>query len=579
MDQVEEVKSKINIVDVVRERVALKKAGRNHKGVCPFHDEKTPSFMVNEELQIYKCFGCGKAGDVIAFVEETEGVDFKEALKILADRAGVKLQFKSNPKQTEAEKMLLAHELSKKFYQFILNKHKLGKVGREYLKKRGIGEKLINKFELGIAPEGWDYLYKYLVGKKGFEAEMLNRAGLLMKGRGGRYYDRFRGRVIFPLHDYRGRVIALAGRVLPEVSTDKEAPKYINSPETLIYHKSEVLYGLHISKEAIRKKNRVVVVEGELDMISSFAAGVGETVAIKGSALTEQQVERLSRLTKNFILALDADVAGDEATKRGIEMAERAGVGTRVARIKGGKDPDEVARSSAATWKKMVNKAVDVYEFYIESAVERNGVETVEGKRRVAEEVLPILGRISNRVVQAHYVKKMAELLDIGEENVWEEMRRKTKGVLVGKSEQETGVKKEVRKSRREQLEEEILRLLLEIDEIDESMKQRLGKMVYESVAGEVINRRLKKRGEVVEFIKKLPAELKVMAEQMYMEIDEKDNERGLKLAIDELEKLLIKDKLDKLSVKIKMAEEKNDKEGLKKWQEEFVRETRKLRE
>lgn len=580
MDQVEEVKRKVNIVDIVGEKVALKKAGRNYKGLCPFHGERTPSFMVNEELQIYKCFGCGKGGDVISFVEETEGMDFTEALKMLADRVGVKLVLIKDEGRSEKDKMLAAHDLAMRFYKFLLRKHAVGKVGRDYLTKRGINEKLMETFELGFAPEGWENLKKFLVDKKGINAEMLVRAGLLGKSSKGIYYDRFRGRVIFPLHDYRGRVVALAGRVVPGVVKDEESPKYINSPESLIYHKSEVLYGLHMVKEKIRKADRVVIVEGELDMISSFAAGVGETVAIKGSALTEAQVERLSRLTKNVVMALDADVAGDVAMKRGIEIAERAGMSIKVVRIVGGKDPDDVARENPKKWKLMVKKAVDIYEFYIESAVEKYGVETVEGKRKVSEEVLPILARISNKVIEAHYVKKIAEILEVGEESVMEEMRRGVRKVAVGRGEAKAEEKKERVMSRREQLEREILIGLMQNGGKVEGVEERLKEMEWESAAGEIVGRLIKSMSkDLAEFVKKLPGELRETGEEMYMQLDEMSDGRGLMMAVEELEKMVVREKLDRLNERIKKAEKDEDEEELGKLRESFVFWSKKLRE
>ena len=320
MDQVEEVKKKTDMVTLVGEYVELKKAGRNFKGLCPFHNEKTPSFMVNEELQIFKCFGCGKGGDALSFLMEIEGLEFGEALTKLAERAGVKLVYQDRgEKRGEKEELLKVHLLAQEYYHYLLQKHEVGKWARKYLKDRKINEKLIESFGLGFSPTGWDGLTRFLRDKKGFSEKVIEKSGLGIRGKKG-LYDRFRGRVMFPLLDSGGKVVGFSGRVLPDFARKNE-PKYINSPETAIYHKSEMLFGLSQSKQEMRKKGRVVVVEGEIDMISSFAAGVGETVAIKGSALTEEMVERLARLVETVIFAMDADEAGEKAMKRSVSMS------------------------------------------------------------------------------------------------------------------------------------------------------------------------------------------------------------------------------------------------------------------
>jgi len=294
-NQVEEIKSKADIVQVIGERVKLKKAGRRFTGLCPFHSEKTPSFTVSPELGIYKCFGCGVAGDVIKFLQEYDGITFVEAMEELGERVGVRF----NPRGGKASmagddglklRLLEANSLATEYYHFLLMEHKIGEIAREYLKKRGIKKRTWKEFRLGYAPEGWRNLSDYLVKKKRFKLDDLEKSGLLVaKG-----YDRFRGRVIFPLRDGRGRVVGLAGRLIKE---NKKEGKYVNSPETLIYHKSKHLYGLFENKDWIRKKKRVLVVEGELDMISSWQAGVKEVVAVKGSALTEDQARLIRRYT------------------------------------------------------------------------------------------------------------------------------------------------------------------------------------------------------------------------------------------------------------------------------------------
>ena len=338
-DQIEEVKNKTDIVSLISEYIEVKKAGRNYKANCPFHGEKTPSFMISPELQMYKCFGCSKSGDVFTFLEEHEGMEFGEALKYLAEKVGVKLTFVKQNETSEKEKIIEINKSTLNFYNYALTNHPNSKKVLEYLTKdRGLTQDIIKKFNIGYAPEEYDALSKYLVGKKKHNSKDLQLSGLLV----GRGTDRFRGRVIFPLFDHKGSAVGFAGRILPWQKQDMA--KYINSPETPAYHKSKILFGLNITKSEIRNSDFAVIVEGELDMISSYAAGIRNVVAIKGSALTEDQIRLVGRFCKKIVLCLDSDFAGDEAAKRGAVMAVNMGFEVKVASLKSYKDPDEIAR-------------------------------------------------------------------------------------------------------------------------------------------------------------------------------------------------------------------------------------------
>jgi len=317
MDQIEQIRQKVDVVELVGEQVVLKKAGRNFKGLCPFHEEKTPSFMVSPERQIFKCFGCQEGGDVYGWLMKREGMEFAEALRTLADKVGIELKsFRPSKEQQVREKLLEINHLASEYYHYLLMTHKLGKKALQYLMKRGITKALMKRFKLGYSSNEWEGLINFLVKKKGYKVEELEMAGLGIKGQRG-YYDRFRNRVMFSLFDHRSRVVGFAGRVFEKEETQA---KYVNTPETSLYHKSNILYGLEITKEAVKKANKAVVVEGEIDAISSYKAGVKNVVAIKGSALTEGQVELLKRFCENIVLALDADVAGDQAARRKIQM-------------------------------------------------------------------------------------------------------------------------------------------------------------------------------------------------------------------------------------------------------------------
>ncbi len=463
MDQIEEIKAKVDVVQLVGEYVKLTKAGRNYKGLCPFHGEKTPSFMVNPELQIYKCFGCGEGGDVYQFVQKMEGVEFGEALKILAKRAGVTLSsYVPSKREQEREKLLQANHLAADYYQYLLTKHELGNEAKKYLAKRGISDELVVRYRLGFAPDGWDYLIKFLGDKKGFTLTELERAGLVVAGKG---YDRFRNRIMFPLCNHRGQAVGFAGRVMPGAD-EKSGGKYVNTPETELYHKGDLLYGLDLNKAQIKSTGFAVIVEGELDSMASFQAGVENVVAIKGSALTGRQVELLKRYTDTIVLALDADLAGDMAARRGIEMAEKAGMIIKVVESgsikvnpKKYKDPGEWAIGDPEGWKRGVEEAVGIYDFYISSAVERYGLEAT-GKSRIGKELLPLWARIEDEITKGHYVKKLAEILGVMEEDVRKQMNKlQIKG---GAAESVTSEKEEkIKRTRKDVLEEYTVGLAL----------------------------------------------------------------------------------------------------------------------
>lgn len=437
MSDLDEIKSRLNIVDVVSSRIHLKKAGRNFKANCPFHQEKTPSFVVSPDRQIFHCFGCGKGGSVVDFIMLYDHIDFLEALEDLAELAGVKLERRSfaTPEDKIKQKLLEINHLASEFYHFLLTQHPVGEKARSYLKNRGVSDKSIKTFSLGYSPNSWEGVSKFLQ-KKGYTLPEIEQAGLVIKSP-NRYYDRFRGRVIFTLKDHRGRVVGFSGRVLdPEV---KEA-KYINTNETPVYNKSQVLYGLDVTKDSIQKENEAILMEGELDVISSFQAGIGNAVAIKGSALTEGHARLLRRFAEKLVFALDSDFAGDAAARRGIEMAETSGFDMRVAVLSGGKDPDEIARENAVQLKKDLQSAIPIYDFYLSSALKRFDITTPFGKKKVGEEMLPIIGKIDNSIVQNHYFKKIAKILEVTEDSIMESLRklRQNAGVKVVTAETKT---------------------------------------------------------------------------------------------------------------------------------------------
>lgn len=433
MSDVDEVKSRINIVDLIGKNVKLKKTGRNFKGLCPFHNEKTPSFVVSPDRQIFHCFGCGKGGTIFDYIMEYQRVDFAEALTDLADTAGVKLShsMSATPEMKLKESLYAINHLASEFYQYILTKHALGERGLTYFRGRGITDKSIATFGLGYSPNSWDNLYNFL-HKKGYEDELLEKAGLVLRStktrtnESSRFYDRFRGRVMFTLKDHRGNVVGFAGRVLDPKADEA---KYINTSETPVYVKSNILYGLDVTKNAIQKTNDAVVMEGELDVISSFQQGISNVVAIKGSALTEGHVRLIRRYTEQLTFALDSDMAGDAAARRGIEIADKAGLTMRVVEIPSGKDPDDAVRENPVAFKKAIHDAVSVYDYFVTSAMKRYDGKTAYGKKKITDELLPVFAKIDNTIVQNHYIKLLSKQLNTPEELLQSNLTKHARGI------------------------------------------------------------------------------------------------------------------------------------------------------
>jgi DNA primase len=574
--QIDEVKSRTDIVSIIGERIELKKAGRNFKAICPFHGEKTPSFMVSPELQIFKCFGCSEAGDVFAFLEKYEGMEFGEALKYLAERAGIKLKRIEFGASSEKEKLIDLNTQAVRFYNYLLLSHPVGKKALEYLEKdRGIKKETIEEFQLGYSPENSYALARFLVDKKRFTPEEVEKAGIgIVRGRS--MYDRFNGRVIFPLFDHRGNPIGFAGRVLPW--DKRETGKYINSPETPLYHKSNVLFGLNLTRGFIKKKKIAIVVEGELDLISSWQAGIKNVVAIKGSALTDEQVKLLSRFAQKFILALDSDMAGDAAARRGIKVASDMGVEVKVAKITGYKDPDDAARGNLESYKNDLIGAEGVWDYLIDSVFARVNSESGAGKSKISKEIIPILGEIGDKIVQAHYANVIARKLGVPLEAVIEELAK-----ISGKSEAPNTAPATFQDNkgmvRKELLEERLLALAFQSDpkillsgKTSALITMPLNKKLIEEYA----KFDSKKAFNVKEFGKTLPPELLPAFSEMVL-IDNQnllDNPDELNRELDLVKKELkihtVKEKLRLLASQMRETEESGDGKKLLVAQNEF---------
>ena len=410
MDAVEDIKSRLAIEDVIGRYVELKRAGRNFRGLSPFSSEKTPSFMVSPEKQIWHDFSSGKGGNMFSFVMEMEGVDFKGALELLARQAGVDLsQYRTGfdaERGKEKERLYEATELATKFYQIHFSKTP---EAYEYiLKKRGYTKQTALDFRIGYSPSGDADLSKFLI-KKGFSEHEIQRTGLASK----RYRDlrdMFRGRIMIPLQDQQGRVIGFTARLLRD---EPNAPKYINTPQTPLYDKSRHVFGLHLAKEAIRKSNYAVVVEGNMDVIASHQAGVLQTVATAGTAMTEQHLKILGRFTHDVRLAFDQDSAGLQAAERAIPLAAKADISLSIITVPGSKDPDELIQKDPKAWEKVITQPQYALDWLIERYQKVLDINSAQGKRQFSDILLKVIKGLTDSVEQDHYITQIAELIGV----------------------------------------------------------------------------------------------------------------------------------------------------------------------
>lgn len=406
MEVKDEVKERLSLEDVIGEYLELKRSGRNYKAISPFTNERTASFMVSPDKQIWHDFSSNKGGDVFTFVMEMEGIDFREALEILARKAGVELSDYSGQTKssTQAKNRLYEElELASNYYHATLIKN--SKALDYVVKNRGYGKEIIKKFKIGFAPSKGTALLEFLT-KRGYSIDEIKKAGLITQ-KGNRPSDMFRSRIMIPLHDSQGRVVGFTARVL-----DNSLPKYINTPQTMIYDKGRQVFGLHLAKDAIRKENFVVVVEGNLDVIASHKAGVENVVASAGTAMTRDHLVQLGRLTEDVRLAFDKDDAGLAATERVIPVAQEVGVKLSIIDIPGAKDPDELITKDPKAWGQTIRKSKYVIDWLIDSYTQKYDIKTSPGKKAMSDVVLKLLSSLQDPIEKEHYINKLAQILE-----------------------------------------------------------------------------------------------------------------------------------------------------------------------
>jgi DNA primase len=585
---IDEVKSRLDIVEVISSYIKLSKTGANYRALCPFHSEKKPSFFVSPARQIWHCFGCGKGGDIFGFVKEIEGVEFGDALRILAKRAGVELKPMRPELRTERQRLYEICELATRFFEKQLEESSSGKEAKKYLLSRGISEDSIKKWRLGYSPDTWEGLTEFLVSR-GYKREEVIKAGLaIQKEPVGEIssqirqdlrdaYDRFRGRIIFPIFDLNSQTVGFGGRVFKE--KDKaEIAKYVNTPNTLLYDKSRVLYGLDKAKVEIRKGDNCILVEGYTDVIMSHQVGVQNVVATSGTALTPYQLKILKRYSENLILGFDMDVAGDSATKRGIDLAQMQGFNIKVIRLSEGKDAADIISKNPKEWQDSLLNQKSILEFYFESAFSGRDSKTPEGKKAIAKILLPVIKRIPNKIERGYWIQKLAKELGAKEENIEEELKK----VKLDEYPEVYGLEPEeiknlLPKSRKELLEERIVILLL-VSKSPESLEFINNEEI--SCLSPRIQEIFKKiKGNIMEGsefnVVGLSPELTDLFNTIYLqaeieEIEKKDILPEIQCCLKEIQSLEVKNKLDQISKEIKQAEEEKDSKKIEKLSQEF---------
>lgn len=437
MDTVSQIKERLDLIDFLKGYLTLTSAGKNYKAACPFHKEKSPSFIASPERQIWHCFGCGAGGDIIGFLMRYENIEFIEALKILAEKAGVDFQRQGTSDQKQYVRLYHINQAAKDFFQAHLRNHEQAKA---YLLERGLKSEIIEGFDLGFAPDGTDNLLRHLTGK-GFNITEIERAGLIFKTDRGRYYDRFRSRIMFPIHNHFGKVVGFTGRILPQQTQDREIAKYVNSPETPIFNKSKILFGFNETKNSIREKQEAVLVEGQMDFLMCWQAGVKNIVATSGTAMTEEHLKVLKRMAETLVLAFDADEAGQMAAERTIDMAQAMDFSVKIFTIDSPqlKDPADVAQKNPALLGEYIQKAKPIMQYYLDRYIspEINDVPTAKKNLRI---ILSKIKLIYSPIEKSRWLKELAIRTGIDEKVLYEEME-----LLKAQAVEREAVKKDVK--------------------------------------------------------------------------------------------------------------------------------------
>ena len=567
-EKVSEIRDRSSILEVVSDYVSLKKAGKNYRGLCPFHSEKTPSFMVNEEKQIFHCFGCGDRGRCFHIFNESREFFISPGVEELAKRYGVSLPRRElspmeKKEMAKREVLFQINQAASEYFHDLLTRRREGEEGRKYLSQRGMKEEIIKEHRLGYSLDRWDGLVQHLRERK-VPLELAWELGLILPKKKEGWYDAFRGRVLFPIFDLHHRVVGFGGRVIREGQ-----PKYINSPESTIYHKGEILYGLHVAKRCIPEKDCVIIVEGYFDLLTLHQYGLKHSVATLGTALTSQHIRTLKRYTKNLITVFDADPAGVQATLRSLPLFLEEEVAGKMVLLPKGEDPDEFLRKGdEKDFEKRVAEAVPLIDFFFEWLMKTHDVKSIDGKVKAAEEGMVLIGKIPDRIRRDFYVKALAERLDVQESALNEMLKSSSKN----RPRAEEGLKKRFVEEKFPKSEEMVVRLMVHHPELiptisGEGILREFESPILKKMA-EKLEGLYQKKGklELTEALGCLEEDLKErLCEFTFQESGLEGGDRGkmLKDCIQKIREERIKKEKGELQKRIKEAERQQENKGL----------------
>jgi len=580
--QIEEIKEKLDILSVAQEYLGtLKRSGANHFARCPFHNEKTPSFAVNPDLGIFKCFGCGESGDVITFIQKMEGVDFPEALEISAKRAGVKLIKRFSPEDQKLlkgrQELLQANALVCEYYHYILTKHKMGEVGRKYARDRGVTKELLERFKIGYAPRAYTNLTKYLK-KKGYKTKDIIQWGFAIS-RNGRVFDKFRSRLLFPLINQHGDIVGFSGRITTSYT---KAPKYLHSPTTMVFDKSKFLFGLAQAKIDIRKQGFCVFCEGQLDVISSHKTKIKNVIASLGTSIAQQQFTLLKRYADEVYFCFDTDLAGEKALLRATGMAHDSGVHVRAVTLTKGGDADELINTDRKAWENAVKNAQPILDHMIIRLSNRIDLSELRGKEEFVSVIMPLIATLPKNIEQMHYIQKIAIILNVEEVVLKEEFlnlknRKRTKAVVNNKS------MKKLFDTPASMKEEYLLALIFQHEDFIDVSVEHVKRAYFTTSASKNLIKKLKthvsskERYSIRQFIKTLESHEKSFLEILIMKKLEEYFEvesayiQELQSLMNHLKRNYYQNKIRKIKADIQKAEIAGDEKGMEKFIDKHV--------
>ncbi len=565
LSPVEEIRAKLNILDIVQTYIQVQKSGNNYRALCPFHNEKTPSLFISPDKQVWHCFGCGKGGSIFQFVMEIEGIDFSEALRMLAQKAGVELKKYDKNFYTKRSKILEINQIALNFYVNALYNTKGGEAALKYLINRGLSEETIKDFQIGYAPNNWRALTYFLKKRKIADKDIIfSGFGIKSPNKNGDLIDRFRGRIMFPIFSANDEIIAFSGRILPQLEIKKDGTKeakYINTPNTVLYEKSATLYNLNKARDFIKKEKFAILVEGNLDMILSYQAGVKNVIAPCGTALTLDHLKILKRYVQKLYLAFDSDEAGIEAAKRAVQLCVANDVTVKLISIAEGKDPADLIKKSPSLWSFAVEQAVDAIEFYFNIAAKKFPDDNLDNKKKIIEDLAWFINSIKNPIDKSYWIKILSEKVNLPQEAISDMIEfyeeNKTQVLRI----EEKIFSSNLKTLKRSNIEDNVISIFLKYPDLlrkwkdvlngDSLFKDHLNKKILSCLINNFPCNDVK--DDINRFL--LRAE--------YLFPDEFLAEKELSLAIVYLQKRNLKEKVKEISSKIKEAEKKGDQEAV----------------